>query len=145
MNLPKTECKSCFVSHMGAWAILPSVLEHAVAMYIEGRLPLAYEGGEKPTTNTTAYAVEDGVAIISIDGPMMKGRSKYGGNSTLDTRQRIREAMRDDQVSAALLRIDSPGGHVAGTQELFTDIKRLSANKPTHAFIEDLGASAAYW
>jgi signal peptide peptidase SppA len=138
-------CKPCFTNHMGAWAIMPSVLESAVAAYIDGRLPLAYAEGEKPDGNTTPYAVEDGVAIISIDGPMMKGASKFGGNSTLHTRQRIREAMGDDAVKAALIRVDSPGGHVAGTQELFQDIRRLAHNKPTHAFIEDLGASAGYW
>lgn len=145
MNLPKNDCKPCHAANIGKpWAILPEFMESAVVAYNEGRLPLAYEDGI-PESNTTPYAVEDGVAIISIDGPMMKGRSKFGGASTLDARERIREAMRDDKVGAVLLRIDSPGGHVAGTQELFNDIKRLSDNKPTHAFIEDLGASAAYW
>jgi protease-4 len=124
---------------------MPSVLDQAVIAYMEDRLPRAFDERDRPTENTTAYAVEDGVAVISIDGPMMKGRSKYGGNSTLDTRQRIREALRDDAVKAALIRIDSPGGHVAGTQELHQDIRKLAANKPTHSFIEDLGASAGYW
>jgi hypothetical protein len=34
---------------------------------------------------------------------------------------------------------------VAGTEELAADVAALAKIKPVHAFIDDLGASAAYW
>jgi signal peptide peptidase SppA len=89
------------------------------------------------------YAVSDGVAIIEIDGAMMKGWSKYGGTSSLWTRAAIRDANANPDVKSILLHIDSPGGTAAGTAELGDDV-RASA-KPVHAHIDDLGASAAYW
>lgn len=85
------------------------------------------------------------VAIVSIAGPMMKHRSKFGGTSTIETRRALREATASRDVRAILLHVDSPGGHVAGTLELAEDVAAARRRKPVHAFVEDLGASAAYW
>jgi len=41
--------------------------------------------------------------------------------------------------------IDSPGGTVAGTRDLADEVARAAKQKPVVAYIEDLGASAAYW
>ena len=44
-----------------------------------------------------------------------------------------------------MLHIDSPGGTVAGTGDLAAAVARADMKKPVFAFIEDLGASAAFW
>ncbi len=86
------------------------------------------------------------LAILSIDGPMMKYASSLsGGTSTVAIRQQLRELSRDDSVAGVMLKIFSPGGTVSGNQDLADDVAALARVKPTHAFIEDLGASAAYW
>jgi signal peptide peptidase SppA len=51
----------------------------------------------------------------------------------------------DDSIGAILLHIDSPGGSVAGTADTATAVAQAAAKKPVVAFIEDIGASAAYW
>jgi signal peptide peptidase SppA len=48
-------------------------------------------------------------------------------------------------VASLMLRIDSPGGSVAGIADLADLIHQASQAKPVYAFIEDCGASAAYW
>ena len=49
----------------------------------------------------------------------------------------------DDSVHSILLVVESPGGTVAGTSELAKAV--ASSPKPVVAYIEDMGASAAYW
>jgi signal peptide peptidase SppA len=67
------------------------------------------------------------------------------GTSTVQTRADIRAAVNDDRVRGILLHVDSPGGTVAGTDDLADDISAANKRKPVHAYIEDLGASAAYY
>ena len=50
----------------------------------------------------------------------------------------------DDAVKAIIVAINSPGGTTAGGEELYEDLRRLSATKPVVATIDELGASAAY-
>lgn len=95
------------------------------------------------TGESPIYQTIDGVAVIPIVDFMMKGESKYGGTSTVKTRHAIRTANRDTSVSSILLHVDSPGGHHFGTDELSTEIRK--SRKPVVSFIEDTGASAAYW
>lgn len=87
-----------------------------------------------------------GVAVIPIMGTMMKYGSSLGdGGSTVMARRRIRAAARDEAVKSIMLLIDSPGGSVAGTSDLADEVLKAKAAKPVTAYIEDMGASAAYW
>lgn len=51
---------------------------------------------------------------------------------------------KDDSVKALILRIDSPGGAVTGSEELYHAIRRVAAKKPVVGVIGALGASGAY-
>lgn len=86
-----------------------------------------------------------GVAIIPVEGAMMKEVSKFGGSSTIQIRRGLRAAAADPDVKAILLAIDSPGGTVAGMTELTDAVSAANRQKPVYAQINDLGASAAYW
>ena len=60
-------------------------------------------------------------------------------------RSRIIDALVEDEaVEAVIVAINSPGGTTAGGEELYEDLRRLSAAKPVVATIDELGASAAY-
>jgi signal peptide peptidase SppA len=113
---------------------------HLVAVRNEAPAPkTASAGGDYPIAS-------GGVALISVSGPLMKHVSSMSrGSSTVLARRRIRQAAADEMVCAILLVVDSPGGTVAGTQDLAADVARAAAQKPLVAYIEDLGASAAYW
>jgi signal peptide peptidase SppA len=89
---------------------------------------------------------EDGVAVISLAGPLMKQASSLGGGtSTVAARKQIRNAAASKEVQAILLKIESPGGTSAGTLELANEVAAASKKKPVWAYAEDLMASAAYW
>ena len=85
------------------------------------------------------------VAVVRLVGPMMKAESSFGGASTIQTRRDVRQAAADPNVSAILLAIDSPGGTVAGTDDLASEVRKARRQKPVWAHIDDLCASAAYW
>jgi ClpP class serine protease len=85
------------------------------------------------------------VAVVRVERTLMKQRPSLGGTSSVDIRRNVRQAAANPDVSAILLAIDSPGGTVAGTDDLARDVKAARRSKPVWAFIEDLGASAAYW
>jgi signal peptide peptidase SppA len=88
----------------------------------------------------------DGVAVISIVGAMTKSPTSFDpGCSTVLTRRQIRAAAADDAVRAIVLRIDSPGGSVGGTDDLAADVAAAAKKKPCHAYVEDSCCSAAYW
>lgn len=94
-----------------------------------------------------AYTLHDsGVAEIALGGTLMKHESSMeASTSTVFARRALRQAGEDQRVKAIVLRIDSPGGTVSGTDDLGTDVARVNARKPVIAFAEDLMASAAYW
>lgn len=88
-----------------------------------------------------------GVAVIDLVGVM----TKYGGSffampgGLIGLQRTLRGALAEPQVTSAVLRIDSPGGNVAGTGDLTETVRAFGQKKPIVAFIEDLGASAAYY
>lgn len=90
-----------------------------------------------------------GIATIELNGPMTKYptsfQEMFGGTSTLRTREALRAAVRDPGVRGILLKIDSPGGTVAGTADLADAVRAADSKKPVFAYAEDLCCSAAYW
>jgi len=146
---------ACFQAHLGVWAILPAYLHESMAAIRSGLWrPRVAAGPALPVTTDLdgaappplSYAVTpEGVGVLPLHGPSMKARSKYGGYSTVDARRQLRAMAADDRVGAILLHVDSPGGHVAGTKELADEVAAVDAVKPVHAYLEDAGASAAYW
>ena len=134
----------CFANHMGMYLCEPTWLMQAVALVRAGLYPLV--DARPPSRRERLYEVSgDGVAVIPMSGPLFKGGSKFSSASTVDVRRAVRQARDDPDVRGILLHIDSPGGHIAGIQELADEVKATDKVKPVHAHLDDLGASAAYW
>lgn len=137
--------------YMGLWAIRP---EEGAAL---SRMASSANWREHAATNAasndprdrrrTAYTIHDnGVAELKLEGTLMKHEnSMEASTSTVFARRALRQAAEDERVTAILLRIDSPGGTVSGTDDLAADVGRINKVKPVVAFAEDLMASAAYW
>jgi len=53
--------------------------------------------------------------------------------------------LKDPEVSAIVLDVDSPGGQVDGIEELSNQIYDARGSKPVVAVVDHLMASAAYW
>ena len=134
----------CFANHLGKWMVQPDWFCQGVEAVKVGTWPMV-DAAARDSEGDLLYETVDGIAIIPISGPMMKGKSKFGGTSTVQTRQAVRQAIRDTAIGGIALYIDSPGGTVAGTAELANDVRVAGESKPLFAHFEDLCASAAYW
>ena len=84
------------------------------------------------------------VAVVEVQGVI-----GVGAERGLDTEAIIRtlgEYRDDPAVRAVVLRIDSPGGVVAPTQEIFTAVRRLrETKKPVVASLGSVAASGGYY
>jgi protease-4 len=99
---------------------------------------LAGSRGAAGSANTSGSRV----AVIPIQGTVQK-RGGYCSLGTKDLVAQLNAANRDPEISAIVLDIDSPGGQVDGTEELAQAV--ALSGKPVVAYIDGLGASAAYW
>jgi protease-4 len=84
------------------------------------------------------FAFSDRVQVVDVEGPLMDSRP------ILDQLKRYEDS---SSVRAILLNIDSPGGGVVTSQEIYTEIRRLreKKNKTVVAYMSSTGASGAYY
>jgi signal peptide peptidase SppA len=94
------------------------------------------------------YSVIDGIAVIPVQGTLLKKESfmsAWSGSSSYEQIQRqMADAVADAGVSAILLDIDSPGGETAGCFDLADYIFSVRDQKPVWAVANDIALSAAY-
>jgi protease-4 len=107
----------------GKWRILALLAAVIAILALVGRFAsLDWTGG-------------DHVARLDISGTITTDAARS---------QAIEALIEDDTVKAVIIAINSPGGTTAGGEELYEDLRRLSAAKPVVSTIGELGASAAY-
>jgi protease-4 len=59
--------------------------------------------------------------------------------------ERLEEAKADSAVRAVVLRVESPGGAVGASQEIYEEVRSVDRTKPVVASIGNLGASGGYY
>jgi protease-4 len=93
---------------------------------------------------TGSFSVREApaVAVIRIEGEITGDRLSVGTDPETIIEQ-LKRAERDENIKSILLRINSPGGSAAASQEIAMEVAR--AKKPVVASIGDSGASGAYW
>ena len=65
--------------------------------------------------------------------------------SSQDTVKQIKDWRNDSTIKAILIRIDSPGGAVGPSQEIYREIKRTIDTKPVVASMGSIAASGGYY
>jgi protease IV len=76
------------------------------------------------------------VALVNIEGPILDSKG------TIDE---IKEYMKDQSVKAIVLRIDSPGGAVAPSQEIYEEVRKAVAKKKIVVSMGSVAASGGYY
>jgi signal peptide peptidase SppA len=136
--------------YVGLWAVdevrFGAMLDQVSKMDLAAHIT-ANTGQSQAAAKTSKQKHESAnIAIIDIQGTMTKrGSSLSGAGSTVLIRQAIRNAANDPDINGIVLRIDSPGGTVAGTSDLANGVANAAQQKPVWAFVDDVTASAAYW
>jgi protease IV len=105
----------------------------------------------QPNNNMrTSSPGQDGIGILSIYGPIAFSEPADVWSSGQDADSlitQIQELGDNKHVKGIVLRINSPGGTVGASQEIFNALQRVKNERqiPIVASIADMGASGAYW
>ncbi|MFG6586060.1 S49 family peptidase [Sulfitobacter sp. MOLA879] len=95
------------------------------------------------------YAVTRGLGVVPVRGlltPNMFLFEKYMGWTTYQGLEAsLADLVGNEDCSAIVLDMDSPGGMVLGIEGAAAAIAAASAVKPVHVLVNPLSASAAYW
>jgi protease-4 len=88
------------------------------------------------------------IAVVHVTGEIREGRGRDdllagGAAGSDDVIAAIREAVKDEQVAAIVLRIDSPGGSALASDLIWREAERTA--KPVVASLSDTAASGGYY
>ncbi len=92
------------------------------------------------------------IAVVTLAGPIVSGRggsrvpfgSSNAGGDTIAAA--LREAARDESVSAIVLRVDSPGGSVTASETIWREVEKARGRgKPVVASMGAVAASGGYY
>jgi len=85
----------------------------------------------------------DRLELVSLDGVITGARASASG--AMAVRDRLRELIEEDSVKGVLLSINSPGGTVGASKELYAAVKDLSEKKPVVVSMLDQATSGGYY
>lgn len=135
------------------WAILPqslSVIVEIVTRHFSGEKLDAEEvqtrihGAKRPSER-----VEGNIAVLPLFGvifPRANMMTDVSGATSAEMFGKQFDALiKDPDIGAIIVDVDSPGGQVSGIEELSTKIYEARGTKPIVAVANHTMASAAYW
>jgi protease IV len=86
------------------------------------------------------------VGVIIASGEILDGKQPPGTVGGESTSQLLREARQDSDIRAVVLRIDSPGGSVLASEQIYREVLALKHDgKPVVVSMSDVAASGGYY
>ena len=78
----------------------------------------------------------DRIAVVEIDGILADSKQII---------EEIESAKENENIKAVILRVNSPGGGVAPSQEIYSEIRKLAREKKVVASLSSVAASGGYY
>lgn len=109
---------------------------------IQAKSKIAKTGNVNVFKNATDSAV-----LIKIEGEIHSGKSTYQSTGADTVLARLREVEDNNDIKGVLIEVNSPGGTVGASQEIFEEIiyLREKKNKKVVVSMKDLAASGGYY
>ncbi len=86
------------------------------------------------------------IALVVVEGAIVNGESVGGGAGGETIARLIAQARRDANVSALVLRVNSPGGSITASERIRREVELMrAAGKPVVASMAGVAASGGYW
>ena len=86
------------------------------------------------------------IGVVVAAGEILDGKQPPGAIGGDSTSEILRDARHDDDIKAIVLRVDSPGGSVFASEQIYREIKALRAEgKPVIVSMGTLAASGGYY
>jgi protease-4 len=81
-------------------------------------------------------SIGEKVALVRIEGPIFDSKTYI---------EELKEYVEDPSIKAIVLRVDSPGGAVAPSQEIYEEVRRAAEKKKVVASMGTVAASGGYY
>jgi protease-4 len=122
-----------------SWSPLAIVLGLSGAFFVlflivAGVVFFSHSGHESSHDSTAGIFGGDAVAVLELNGVI---------NESKTILKKLKHLENESDVKAIVLRLDSPGGAVAPSQEIYQAVKR--SKKPIIASMSSVAASGAYY
>jgi protease-4 len=103
---------------------------------VVGGLTLLWGGASYFFLEESGLRFGNRIAVVSIKGVITDSKSAV---------EQLKKYRQDDQVKAIILRIDSPGGGTAASQEIYREVQKTSSQKKVVASMGNVAASGGYY
>lgn len=123
------------------WVLLVSLaisLGANALLYYENRSYYGHTDPPQERFHSGNIDAQDRIALLRLSGtitPPFTGRLL----------KQIRRARDDANVKGAVLVVDSPGGFVADSHQIYNELRKLSADKPVFVSMKRIAASGGYY
>jgi protease-4 len=104
---------------LALWALLILVALGVISRFVSHKMPIG-----------------DKIALINVEGAIL---------SASDTIEQLKEYADDDSVKAIVMRVDSPGGAVVPSQEIYEEVLKAAAKKKLVVSMGSVAASGGYY
>jgi protease-4 len=88
------------------------------------------------SSRKTSLSSGDRVGVVEVTGTILDAKT---------TLKEMKDFAEDDRIKAVVIRIDSPGGAVGPSQEIYSAVKRLSEKKHVVASMGSVAASGGFY
>lgn len=82
------------------------------------------------------FVEKPGIGLVEVKGMILDSR---------ETVRQLRHFLKKDDIKVVVLRVDSPGGVVAPSQEIYEEVKKFAAKKKIIVSMGSLAASGGYY
>jgi len=131
------------------WLLIAGVLAFGMVLLVGMVMVIVAVAGMASGGDMAFGAGGEKVGVITVEGVISaSGSQSLFGEPLGGVRQTLKQLKRaeeDDSIRAIVLRINSPGGSAAASQELYHEIRRVAQNKPIVASMADVAASGGYY
>jgi len=86
--------------------------------------------------DSSGIFASDRVGLVRIEGAIFESG---------DIIKQLEGFRKDDDIKAIIMRINSPGGSAAASQEIYQAVKKAASEKPVIASMESVAASGGYY
>ncbi len=93
-----------------------------------------------------AHHAGGAIGVVLASGEILDGDQPPGTIGGESTAALLRRARDDEDIKAVVLRVDSPGGSVLASEQIYREVRALrAAGKPVVASMGDVAASGGYY
>src|SRR5258708_1899975 len=110
----------------------------AFFLFVLAVFTLVYVAVHAGTQQTGFHAFGDKIGVVDLDGVILDPNEVVGQLHRFDD---------DDSIKAIIIHVNSPGGGVAASEEIYREVKRIRDEKKKRivSSIQTVGASGAYY